>query len=287
MAEEVNNKAISDQDYQENSEHWGENQYVTLKNIIDNILILADNDSYFKNIDRFNARIYGKLAIKKTNVDVKVQNKAVRIMLSPSRVIPFPRYMTNWNRVSVMNTCETDEDKLYMNVLNINNIPITADYLQDNEYELIYDETGEIIQTEDINPDFSYCSCKVQCPDEVYDDCVNYTEKYKDSWVKANQKGGYFEFSNDLVGESIVIEYKSAGLEGLDDSDILVHHDLELTIMNYIQFNLLRGKRNVPKDEWKDYYKTYKIEKARSEQLLGHKISLNQIIKSVDKRHNA
>tara|TARA_R110000823_G_scaffold227890_4_gene355285 strand:- start:127 stop:990 length:864 start_codon:yes stop_codon:yes gene_type:complete len=287
MAEAPISKAINDMDYYDNSEHWGENQYVTLKNIIDNILITASDDSYFKKIPRYSARVYGKLAIKKMNVDVKVQSKAVRIMLSPNRIIAFPRYMTNWTRVSVMNTCGTNNDKLYLNVLNISNNPITADYLQDNAYDFIYDETGEVIQTEDINPDFSYCACTVVCPEQVYDDCVSDTDKYKDSWVKTNKEGGYFEFSNDLVGESIVIEYQSTGLEGLDDCDILVHHDLELTITRYIQWNLLMGQRNIPKSEYLTYKQEYKIEKARSEELLGNKISLNQIIKSIDKRHNA
>tara|TARA_R110000772_G_scaffold35637_8_gene85846 strand:+ start:3949 stop:4791 length:843 start_codon:yes stop_codon:yes gene_type:complete len=273
----------TDQYYYENPSEWGKNQYVTLKNIIDNILIGSSDDSYFKHVPRFRARLFGKLGIKKMNVDVKVQNKAIGIQLPPTKIFPFPRYMTNWIRVSVIKECGKLE------ILNINNNATVQDYLQDNQWELLYDELGEVLRAEDFDADYGHCCLKIgACCDggDPNDECKCETDKYKDSWVKANQKGSYFEFSDDLVDAMIVFEFKNAGLEGLDDCDILVHHDLELTITRYIQWNLLMGQKNIPKSEYITYKDEYKIEKKRSEVLLGNKITINQILKSVSIRYN-
>ena len=56
--------------------------------------------------------------------------------------------------------------------------------------------------------------------------------------------------------------------------------------MKYIQYNLLMGKRNVPDSTWIRYKALYKEEKKRSERLLGSKITIERILKSVSLRYN-
>ena len=278
-------KATTDQEYHEDSAHWGENKYVTLENVIDNIILTADDDSYFKKIKKFRASIHGKLGIKKLNVDVKSEPKAIAIQLSPAKIFPYPRYMTNWYRVSVINEC----DKL--TVLNINTNPTIKDYLQDDEYDLIYDESGAILRGADFNAEKGDCCLPFQSLDcecnEVEDcTCGCTSTTYEDSWVKDVVDGSYFEFSDDLVDKIIVIEFKSAGLDGLADCDIKIDNRLEMTITRWIQWQLLMGKRNVPLSEVAYYHSLYKIEKGQSKNLLQDKISLQQILKSVSLRYN-
>lgn len=269
---------MTDQEYIENPENWGQAQYVTLDNIIDNILILADDDSYFKHVKRHRALIWGKMAIKKMNVDVQPENKAISFTVPPSKIFPFPRYMTNWIRASVLNKC----DKLVP--LNVNNSPQVVDYLQDNDGEIYFDCDGSILTGDECNYEEGDCCYCFACPET--DPCGCSEEDFSNSWIKPNRKGGYFQFSDDLVGRTVVLEFTCAGLDGLDGCDIKVHHDLEMTVMTFIQYNLLRGKRNVPNGEWREYYATYKIEKKRSEDLLSDPITLEQIIKSVSLRYN-
>lgn len=269
---------MTDQEYIENPDLWGESQYVTLDNIIDNIMILADDDSYFKHVKKHRALIYGKMGIKKLNVDVQPDNKAISITVPPSKIFPFPRYMTNWKRISVLNKCGK------LQPININNSPQIIDYLQDNDGEIYFDCDGSIFTGDSYNADKGDCCLYFQCPETS--DCGCKEEDFSNSWVKQNKNGGYFEFSDDLVERTVVIEFSSAGLDKLDGCDIKVHNDLEMTVMAFIQYNLLRGKRNVPRGEWKDYYKTFLIEKARSKDLLSDPISLEQIIKCVSLRYN-
>ena len=276
--------AVSDQEYYSTPELWGSSAYVSLKSIIDNILIGADDDSYFKNTDRFRAIIFGKLAVKKMNVDVKQSNKAYAIDLPPSRIWAYPRFMTNWHRISVVNDCGKLQE------LKINNNSTIQDYLQDHLYELLFDHDGEVLEGNPLNFERAKngeCSCvSIQCEENNTSDCDCSDDDFKDSWVKANEKGGYFEFSEDLIDRQIVFEFQTAGLDGLDDCDIMVHNDLEMTVRRYIEWNLLMGKRNVPKQEYITYKLEYKIEKRRSHAQLGKKISIGQILDAVSLQYH-
>lgn len=276
--------ATTDQEYYENPENWGNSQYVSLKNILDNILITADDDSYFKHISRFRARIFAKQGLKHINLDIKANNKAIAIDVPPSRIFPFPRYMTNWSRVSVLNECQKLEE------LNINNRPSINDYLQDNDAELLYDCNGDILEGDSFNADDGTCTkFEIQpcCEDSIPNcgcGCDGEESPFEDSWVKENQDGNYFEFSEDLEDQTVVIEYQSAGLEDIDDCDIKIDNRLELTITYWTQWKLLEGKRNVPKSEVIYYKEEYRKYKKKSEILLGSKISISQIIKAVSLR---
>ena len=286
-------KAIHDQDYYENKEHWGENQFVTLESIINNLRITARDDSYFKHVDKFVASIFGKEIIKELNVDVKSKDRAISIQLHPSRIFPFPRYMTNWSRIGVINSC----DKL--TVLNINKNPVTHDYLQDHEWELLYDDEGNVLRGADFDAQKGECcrclivDCWVQtcncsnCSDCSCESCTNCQNgEFKNSWVKENTVGSYFEFSDDLVDEIIVIEFQSADLDAIDNCDIKVHHYLEKTVKRGIQKELLMGKRNIPQTQVDYYEGLYKKEKKRSENLLAKKITIDQMLKSIDLRYS-
>ncbi len=268
--------ATNDQNYYENPEHWGEEQFVTLKDILDNILITADDDSYFKDSKRFRASIFGKQGIKKLNVDVKAQNKAIMIQLSPSKIIPFPRYMMNWSRISVLNECEM------LSPLLVNNTPVIEDYLQDNEWDLLYDEAGNVLIGADFNAERGDCKIEI-CRDIPTSICKD--TKFDNSWAKENRNASYFSFSDELVDELIVIEFQTTGLDTLDDCDIKIHHHLEFAITYWIKWHLLEGKRNVPKSEVLYFKEMFRIEKNRAKPLLGDKITFRQILKSISLRY--
>lgn len=267
--------ATTDQEYYENSEHWGENQSITLENVIDNIMASADEDSYFKHTSRPKAEIFGKQGMKRLNVDLKSENKAISIQLSPSRTFPYPRFMTNWSRISVLNKCEK------LTTLNINNRPEILDYLQDHEWELIYDWEGNIIEGSSFDAETG--TCNKCCFVERTDDCTN--EEFKDSWVKDIKQGNYFEFSEELVDEIIVIEFQSANLDSLNSCDIRVPHVLELTIQAWIKWCLIKDKKNVGRAKINDYWEEYKLEKRRAKPHLADKISFEQILKSINLRY--
>lgn len=277
---------MTDQEYYENPDVWGDAKFVSLKDVIDSIIITADDDSYFKHCERHIARIHGKLGLKKFNVAIQSQNKAISISVPASKIFAFPRYMTNWSRVSVLNKCKK------LHELSISNRPTIEDYLQDHSAELLYDCNGSILQGNDFNAEQGDCCIPIQCDYYVCNcthecncnDCID-DDRFNNSWVKENIQGSYFEFSDDLVDEVVVIEFQCAGLDDLDDCDIKVDHRLELTLMRWIQWNLLLGQKNTPERTALLYKKLYKAERAESENLLGNKTSISDILKSVSLRY--
>ena len=271
---------LTDQQYYENPDLWGQSGFVTLQNVIDNILLKAGDDSYFKHSERFRMSIIGKQGIKKLNVDLKSQNKAISIQLSPSKIFPFPKYMTNWSRVSVLNDC----GKLV--TLNVNNKPQIQDYLQDHEWKLLYDCHGNVLEGACFDAEQGDCCLEFQDCESTHDDCGCGEKDFSDSWVKENREGGYFQFSDCLVDRIIVIEFQCAGLDGLDDCDIKIHDALELVVEYWIKWKTLEGNRNVPLNQIEMHRREYKREKNRAESLLADKISIEQIIKSVSLRYN-
>jgi len=271
--------SVTEQQYNETPDIWGDNQFTTLESIIDNIILLADDDSYFKKIKRFRLEIWGKLGLKKLKIDIKPDNKVIMFELAPSKIFPAPQYMVNWSRASVITKCNT------LHELAINNRPQITEYLQDCDGEILFDEcTGSILTGEVFDAQEGICCYKFDCKTDK--DCGCQEEFFEKSWVKYNRKEGYFTFSDDLIGRKIALEFRCGGLEELDACDVKVHDDLELTLMRFIQYNALMGKRNTPDRSWETYYAMYKLEKKRSKSLLGNKITLNQIIESVSLRYN-
>jgi len=266
----------NDQAYYEDPEAWGKSQYITLQNVIDNIMLTAGDDSYFKHASPTACSIHGKMGMKKLLVDIKTESRAIRIQLKPTLIFPFPRFMTDWVRIGVVNKCGNLE------ILEINETPTIHDYLQDHNWELLYDSEGRVLRGSDVDHQTGYCCLPIQCDDNPKTTCPDDT--FKNSWVKANIQGGYFEFSPDLEDELIVIEFTSMGLQELDDCDVLIHNHLELTITRWIQWQLLLGTRNTSESRIERYYDLYKKEKKRSE-ALNVDLTLEGIVKSVGIRY--
>lgn len=269
---------INDIAYYEDETKWGEATHVSLKNIIDNIMITADDDSYFKNVPQHVLEIYGKMAIKEFNIDILSKNKAISISVPPNLIFPFPRFMTDWYRVSVLNECNS------LTPLRINNSPTIHDYLQDNEAELLYDDEGNVLQGNSFNAELGHCSIQVDCLD-IVTNCPD-SKNYTDSFVKENIEDGYFEFSPDLEDKIVVIEFVTAGLEQANACDIRVHHNMERAVEYYIKFHSLQGKRNVPINEVIFTQRLMNKYFKRANRLLGKKISKQEILNIVSSRYS-
>jgi len=264
--------------YYEDPEKWGKAKFVSLKNIIDNISLLAEDDSYFKNTPEYILETYGKMAIKEFNVDVLSKKKAISITVPPNLTFPFPRFMTDWFRISVLNECNS------LTPLRVNNNPTIEDYLQDNEAELLYDCDGNILQGDSFNAEVGHCRVQIDCP-LIPNSCAD-SANYSESFVKENLEGGYFEFSPDLDDKIVVIEFVTAGLDEVKACDIKVHHNMERAVEFYIKYYSLQGKRNVPLNEVLFHEKEKKKYFKRAMRLLGSKITKEEILEIIGTRYS-
>ncbi|WP_439132505.1 hypothetical protein [Polaribacter sp.] len=263
--------STSDQEYYENPELWGENAFTTLESVIDNIILLSDDDSYFKKAKRFRMSLIGKKALKEFNLDIKQRNKAISFEIAPHKTFPYPRYMINWHKASFITDCGK------LQVIDVNNNSYINETLQDEDWKLLYDENGNILEGDINDVQFGNCIKYVTCENGQ----LSIAEEKEKYWVKDVKSANYFEFSDDLVEKEIVLEYISCGLDSLKDSEIKVHTLMEETLSYYIKWKLLESKRNTPKQDLIYNRDMFKLEKKKSQRHLGNKITVEQILKSM------
>jgi hypothetical protein len=267
--------STTDQEYYDNPEMWGEAQYVTLESILDNIILLSSDDSYFKKVKRFRMSIIAKQGLKRFALDIKQEKRIISRELGPNKTIPYPRFMNNWSAISYVN-----EDG-NLQLIDVNTKAPVEEYLQETNFELLYDINGKVLQSS--NKDYTPANSLkyVICEDgKLYK-----SDEEEKMWVKDVKKDSYFEFSDNLVEKEIVIEFQTNGLNKLDDCDIKVHGVLEDALSYFIKWKIMENQRNVPSKDWKDNRDLYKIEKKIAGRYLSQKISINQILRSVSLRY--
>lgn len=267
--------STTDKEYYENPEFWGEAQYVTLESVLDNIILLASDDSYLKKVKRFRMSIIAKQGLKRFALDIKQEKRIISVELGANKIIAYPRFMNNWSAISYVN-----EDGC-LEIIDVNTKSPVEEYLQEKNYELLYDVNGEVLEAS--NKDFS---CANSLKYVICEDGKLYkADEEETTWVKDVRKGSYFEFSDSLVGKEIIIEFQTNGLDKLNDCDIKVHSVLEEALSYYIKWKTMENQRNVPRKDVLDNWNFYKLEKKKAARYLAPKISINQLLRSVSQRY--
>lgn len=218
------------QEYYEDPSLWGGYRYVTFKDVIDELLLeTTDPAGYLANTHRSRLLVKCKNGIRHLSREVKKTVHAYEITVSPKLWIPLPQNYIDWVRVSLV------DDEFTLKPLRVNySIPTAVSYLQDHQYEILYDHNGQILMADGIN-------------------FYNKPHKKKKLCRGCNANGefnidtdrGVIAFSSDLEDKEIVIEYLSDGLdlENLSEKEIKVHKDIKETLMAYVYYHTIAHRR--------------------------------------------
>lgn len=237
------------QDYYENEELHGGYQYVSLKTIIDNTLLEAeDDDSYIKNVKRSRIVNYAKQAIRLVTRQASNEVFAVEVTVPTSLSWILPQDYVNYVRISILVT-DPNTGSLRLYPLDVNqNINIATGYLQDDAGELLFDDAGQILTADSSN---GYARpYKRYAFSEDYQPTLDTSKLSKFGEFVIDEKRGMILFSSDLSEQEIVIEYISDGLQAeLSEDEIKIHKYLRDTVENWIYYSCIERKRNVPANE--------------------------------------
>ena len=287
---------ISQYQYYENgganpdSKNWGSYQYVSLKDIVTNFMLMYQgNHSLINNEERYKILFHAKRAIQELNYDAFKEIKALEVTLSDSVRFILPSDYVNWVRVSMF-----EGGVLYPLTENIQATTAQA-YLQDNNYDFLFDEDGNVLKPEFSNLDFERIKGTKK---SIYlNDASPFNEKegyccdgywYFDYTIgaryglntetancnptfKVDKKGGVINFDSTMADKSIVLEYVSDGMEGGDDSLITVNKLFEEYVYAYIQYAILNSKLGVQE------YIVSRARKQKSALLRNAKIRISNI----------
>jgi hypothetical protein len=244
---------MTDFEYYENSgvnpkdENWGNYQYILLKDIINNFYMMyVGDDKIINDCKRYEVIFHAKRGLQELNYDVAKEVKAIELELPTNLQLPVPRDYVNYVRISWV-----DEDGNFRPIIRNNQSGIVNSYLQDNNYNILFDTNGQALEgtsTTELNS-------RNPKSNNLNDSGSAYLNggRFGIDGKTANQNGtfvinknlGVMRFSSDLVGKTIVIEYISDGLSDLSEDEIKVNKLAEKFLYQFIKHEILTNKFGV------------------------------------------
>jgi len=266
-------------EYYQDVQQYGDYQYNSLRNLVNNFMYSIQNDDYTEGIDVNRVVFHAKRGIQEFYFDIMNEIIRVEIELNPSLQIALPHDYINFVRISWVDL----HGKLHPLAVD-DSLNFAQAYLQDNEYNFLYSNTGDVLQGTHIQnrvgggQPYGY-NDKV---DYSQDGVVSYVFPYyneggtfntnrarifKNGSFTIDRERGQIQFSSNVTGRVIVLEYISDGMYQRSDEEIKVHKFAEEALYAYVYWMLIKRRRNVPQNEKqaarKDYYNERRIAKRR------------------------
>ena len=287
---------ISAYQYYENSgntptdANWGSYQYVSLSDIVNNFMLMYQgNNSLVNNESRYKILFHAKRGIQELNYDAFKEVKILELEVGDNLRFILPPDYVNWVRISMYKN-----GTLFPLSENIQTNWSDA-YLQDNNYNILFDEDGNVLKPEESNLDLDrvtggkksiYLNSNSQfdgMEGYCYDGCwyfdyavgsrfgLNTETANINPTFSIDRKGGVINFSSGMAAEKCILEYVSDGMEGGNDANVTVNKLFEDYVYAYIEYAILNSKLNVQE------YVVSRIRKRKTALLRNAKIRLSNI----------
>lgn len=300
--------AIESADYYADEELHGNYQYVTLESIINDYAMSRDEDDYTSLVPRYKILYQARRAFRELYFDVTQEIRAIELDLSHTLTVTLPPDFVNYVRVSWVHTNQSTGEKQLIPMAMDNKISIAEVYLQDHNYDILFDSNGCVLQSDNnglpLNPDTGepYLTDDIEDRDlrecstvssytfcDKFEPNKNMANVFANGKYRMNKNEGTISFGSDAFGKSIVLEYISDGLytgcEGRPEEDLRIHKFAEDAVLDFIFYRLIKNRRNVPAVEKqrarKEYFNSRRITKRRMNTL--RKAELLQSFKGANK----
>lgn len=225
------------EEYYSSEDNFGGYQYINLKEVIDEMLQdTTYEDTYIQNVKRSKIRKEARNGVRELNRRIRKSVWAAEITVGPELYMALPQDYVDWIRVSVVN-----DDFRLKTIKKNQNIPMALGYLQDDNYNILFDNDGNILLADASN----HFNKNYNLYRHVEDNESYYGQ------FNIDKRRGVIGFTSDLEDKSIVIEYISDGLqsEDLSDEAITIHKDLKDPLMAFIYYACIKWRRGVSQIE--------------------------------------
>lgn len=281
---------ISQFDYYTNQSNWGSYQYVSLQDIVNNFLLMySGNHSLVNNEERYRILFHAKRAIQELHYDAMKEIKVLELSVCDNLRYVLPSDYVNWVRISLY------KDGL-LRPLSENIQTLSSDaYLQDNDCQILFDINGNILRPQNSTIDFQritgtkksiylneghpqngnmgyfvdgywYFDYRIGGRFGLNTETANFNPTFT-----IDKRAGVINFDSGMAGELCILEYVSDGMEGGDNSAIMVNKLFEKYIYAYIQYEILNSKLGVQE------YIVARARKEKSALLRNAKIRISNI----------
>tara|TARA_R110000824_G_scaffold97311_1_gene232391 strand:+ start:1715 stop:2635 length:921 start_codon:yes stop_codon:yes gene_type:complete len=271
------------------SANWGEYQFVSLKDIVNNFLLMfAGDDKLVNNINRYTILFHAKRGIQEINYDALRSIKVLQQSVGDDLRFILPSDYVNYVRISV------ESNGVLFPLHENSQINYATEYLKDNSGNLLFDQNGEVLEEELSQldrdrlaglPQEQYLGSGARygqwgwCVDNSW--CFSYgiggnygldTSKanINDSF-RINKQAGVINFSSGVSAQSIVLEYVSDGMENGNDDSVTINKLAEDYLYSYIRWAILDNKIDTQE------YVVRRAQKAKVAKLRNAKIRLSNM----------
>ena len=279
----------SEQTYYE-GDNLGNYRYTSLASVISNFMVAYVGDGkLIDNVRKSDVLFHAKRGLQEFSYDVLKTVKAMEVELAPSLALAMPQDYVSYVKLTYIGS-DGIKRIIYPTTLTINP---TSNPVQDENYDNFYDDDGSIIEgpsyTEEKwkNYNTDNITGNLASEDDYYigtDEYLQYVggrryglepeHQQINGYFTINERTGSFNFSSDLAGKIIVLEYVSDSLG--TDAEMKIHKFAEEALYKHIAFNVLATKRNIP-EYIVQRYKKERRAALRNAKLRLSKLNLEQI----------
>jgi len=255
---------ISEYAYYSDSANYGSYQYVSLFDIVNNFMLVeTGNHSLINNEERYKVLFHAKKSIQELNYDAFKEVKVLQLNVDEDLRFILPPDYVNWIRISLF------KDGWLRPLTENIQVNYATQYLQNTSGAIVFDSNQNIeyvdpsLITEDrlngtlksiyLNSDSPYDGQEGWFIDGRWYFAYGIGARYGLNTETANanptfvidNKAGVINFTSDMAGESVVLEYITDGMENGDDTRITVNKLFEDYIYADVKYRILRSKVGV------------------------------------------
>lgn len=262
--------------YNGSSSQQGGYQCVSLTDLVNNYLMSRGSDDWTKDTPRHQIIFQARRAIRELYFDVAQSIKAVSLELSPTLAITLPPDYVSYTRISWV----SDSGEL-VPMAEDRRMNISSTYLQDHDYDLLFDNEGCILEgnlggksRSDMINEVSNNSDEEGYASK-YSFCSSYFNPARDRSRDFNNGkfkvgSGQIFFDSTAKSKEVVLEYVSDGMyTGCGVEDIKIHKFAEACVMDYIYYELVKNRRNVGQSEKERARREFYNSKSKSRRRLN------------------
>jgi hypothetical protein len=205
--------------------------------------MFVGDDKVISDCKRYEVIFHAKRGLQELNYDVAREVKALELDMPDDLTMVLPKDYVNYVRISWV-----DEDGNLRPMVINNQTTIATAYLQDNRYNILFDQNGDALEGTSLTEINSRNPRSNNLNDSG--SLYQYGSRFGMDGKTANQNGKYvidknsgvIRFSSDVVGRTIVMEYISDGLSDLAEDEIKVNKLCEKFLYQYIKYEILSNK---------------------------------------------
>lgn len=282
------------QSYYNDSDNYGDYQFITLEDIINNFMMAyVGEEKIINKVKRTDVAFHTQRAIQELSFDTLPSTKAIEIDMGPALTMTLPQDYVNYVRLSWTDASGVERIIYPTRQTSNPNAPV-----QDSNYNYTFDGDGEIIMASNSTTLDKFKAASTvnndgmtSLTDAELFDLYRYGNRYGLTPENAQSNGvfyidqlnGVIRFSSNMAGQLVTLKYISDGLG--TDAEAKVHKFAEEAIYKYLVHAILSTRANVPEYQVARYKKELRAAKRNAKLRLSNlKISeLAQVMRNQSK----